>query len=60
MKLNIAVELAKACGLSTYGEAMANINHKAMNIFSYDKISEELKELNDDFQESGFDFNDKF
>lgn len=45
MKLERALELARSCGMSTYREAYSNVNYHAMNIFAYDKINDELREL---------------
>lgn len=60
MKLQTAVELAKECGLKTYGEAIMNVRHHAMNIFTYSEIGTELKELHDEFNESEFCQDEEF
>ena len=59
MKLETAVEIAKACDLTTYQEALDNINYHAMNAFAYTEIATELKELADDFKASGHKLTDK-
>ena len=51
MKLIDAIDLAKACGLKTVKEAFSNVDLHAMNIFSYTKIYDELKELRDEIVE---------
>jgi len=53
MKLKTAIEIAKDCGLKTVDEAMDNINYHAMNVFAYENITKELKEMYDDFKNSG-------
>ncbi|WP_294402451.1 hypothetical protein [uncultured Clostridium sp.] len=60
MKLSDAVEIAKECGLTTYGEAIMNVRIHAMNIFNYDEIEDELNELVKEFNESGKDIDDEF
>jgi len=53
MKLDKAIELGKACGLSTIGECIANVDYHAMNIFKYEEINTEINELLADFRNSG-------
>lgn len=53
MKLNMALLIAKDCGLETVGEAILNIDMHSMNIFNYGEIGKELKELYEDFNKSG-------
>lgn len=60
MKLNKAIELAKACGLNTYRQAYFNIRYHAMNIFVYDKINDELNELVEDLEPYRDRLDDKF
>lgn len=45
MKLNDALETAVVCGLETVDEAVNNITRHAMNLFGYDKVAEEILEL---------------
>lgn len=54
MKLKEALELAEACGLETVGEALNNVVFHALNLFSYEKVDEEIEELYSEFQKSGF------
>lgn len=49
MKLQQALETARDCGLETVGEAIYNINIHAPNLFSYDKMNDELKELSNEW-----------
>jgi hypothetical protein len=48
MKIKTACEIADACGLETILEAISNIDYHCMQIFPYDKMREELKELYND------------
>ena len=48
MKVKEACEIADACNLTTIGEAILNIDYHCIELFSYGKIDEELKELYDD------------
>jgi len=50
MKLEQAIDSAKACGLRTYREAYYNIYHHVMNIFIYSEINAEMKELIEDLK----------
>jgi dihydroorotate dehydrogenase len=45
MKLVDAVDIAKACGLTTIKDAFANIDIHATMVFAYTKMEEELNEL---------------
>lgn len=45
MTLKEACEIADECGLETIGEAIANIEYHVINLFTYDKIEEEVHEL---------------
>lgn len=45
MKLIDAIDIAKACGLTTIGEAVFNIKIHAMNIFTYGEETKEISEL---------------
>lgn len=54
MKLKDAVEIAKACGLTTIGEAVFNIKFHAMCIFEYGKEVEEYKELIEECKQCGY------
>ncbi|XZH99724.1 hypothetical protein ACSXEK_16090 (plasmid) [Clostridium perfringens] len=53
MKLKRAIKIGKDCGLETIGEAICNIELHATNIFDFDKAQEEIKELYNDFKNSG-------
>lgn len=53
MKLDKAIELGKACGLSTIEECIANVDYHAMSIFKYEEINTEINELLVDFKNSG-------
>ena len=48
MKLKECFNLAKACGLTTVGEAYSNIRIHAINLFIYEEITEEIQELVDE------------
>lgn len=50
MLLKDAIEIAKSCGLETYGEAYYNIRLHAISTFDSSDFHSELKELNDDIQ----------
>ncbi|MDU4051162.1 MAG: hypothetical protein E7H33_09620 [Clostridium perfringens] len=58
MKLKRAIKIGKDCGLETIGEAIYNVDLHATNIFDHDKIEEELKELYNDFKNSGLNEDD--
>ena len=58
MKLKRAIKIGKDCGLETIGEAICNIELHATNIFDFDKIQEEIKELYNDFKNSGLNEDD--
>ena len=45
MKLKECIEMGKCCGLLTLGESWSNIKIHSMQIFSYEKITEEMQEL---------------
>lgn len=45
MKLKECLQFGKDLGLKTVEEAILNVDYHAMNIFTYDKIAEELNEL---------------
>ena len=45
MKLSEALKIAKECRLETVQEALTNVQSHAMNMFTYDKIDDELVEL---------------
>lgn len=46
MKLIKALELGEDCGLGTVEEAIRNVHFHAPSLFVWDKIQEELNELN--------------
>lgn len=58
MKLKRAIKIGKDCGLETIGEAICNIELHATNIFDFDKAQEEIKELYNDFENSGLNEDD--
>ena len=45
MKLAQAIPLAEACGLTTVGQAVMNVEMHALNIFKYSEMEGEIKEL---------------
>ena len=57
MKLKTCLEIGKECGLTTVKEAVMNISYHAINIFVYDKIKEEMYELEGELDEAGIDNN---
>lgn len=59
MKLEEAVKIGRDCGLTTYQEALDNINYHVLNIFVYDEIEKELEELYGEFSNSGHNLEDK-
>lgn len=54
MRLIKCLEIGKSCDLETVGEAMLNIDMHAISIFDYEKLTEELREMYDEFENSGF------
>lgn len=54
MKLIKCLEIGRSCDLETVGEAMLNIDMHAISIFDYEKLTEELSEMHDEFNSSGF------
>ena len=48
MKLKECLELGKACGLTTWEQCYDNVDLHAMNLFKYDKIYDEILELQKD------------
>ncbi|MFH0334709.1 hypothetical protein [Clostridium perfringens] len=58
MKLKRAIKIGKDCGLETIGEAICNIELHASSIFDFDEIQEEIKELHNDFENSGLNEDD--
>jgi DNA phosphorothioation-dependent restriction protein DptG len=53
MKLGECLSTAYICGLESVEEAIFNIEHLATNLFIYEEIDNELKELFQEFKESG-------
>jgi len=51
VKLQEALRLGKACGLTTLGECFENVRLHSMNLFNYHKIGDELSELVDELTE---------
>ena len=45
MKLNECIEMGKACGLITLGEAYDNIDYHQTSLFVYAKMEKEMQEL---------------
>lgn len=54
MKLFNAMDIANACGLTELSEAYFNIDLHCGQIFPYDKINEEMKELRDELKKYSF------
>lgn len=57
MKLLNAIEIAEDCGLSTIDEMKFNIELHANQLFDYNKINEELQELEDEINKIIFNNN---
>ena len=53
MKFIEALEMGVACGLNTVTEAVRNVEIHSTNLFIYEKISSEFKELYLTWDESG-------
>ena len=51
MTLKTACAIGIDCGLTTLGEAVLNIDLHAVNIFNYNEIVKELRELYDEFDQ---------
>jgi hypothetical protein len=51
MKLKEAIKIGKDSGLDTIEECILNISHYCMNIFTYEEINMEMKELFEDLNE---------
>ncbi len=51
MTLKEAIRIGKVCGLETVDEAVLNVELSAMQIFPYEDISKELRELNSEYDE---------
>lgn len=49
MRLKKCLEIGRDCGLKTVRDSYVNIDLHAINIFKYDEIYKELKELSDEF-----------
>lgn len=45
MKLKDCISIAKACELTTLGEAYDNIDFHAITLFKYEEIDKEMQEL---------------
>jgi hypothetical protein len=54
MKLDVAINLAEACGLDTVGDAVLNIKLHAMSIFNYGEAGKEYAELVNHCKTLGF------
>jgi hypothetical protein len=48
MRLRAAVDLGKACGLTTLEEYVLNVKLHCMSLFPYDNVEKELAELKQD------------
>ena len=59
MTLELSLKLGKDCGLETVGEALTSISLHANMLFEYEEMWEELSELGDEFEKSGFSEDDK-
>ena len=57
MKLLNAIKIAEDCGLSTIDEMKFNIKLHANQLFDYNKINEELQELEDEINKIIFNNN---
>ena len=51
MTLKEAIRIGKVCGLETVDEAVLNVELSAMQIFPYEDIPKELRELNSEYDE---------
>ena len=49
MRLKKCLEIGRDCGLKTVRDSYVNIDLHAINIFKYDEIYKELKELIEEF-----------
>ncbi|RLG42593.1 MAG: hypothetical protein DRO05_00520 [Thermoproteota archaeon] len=56
MKLKEAIELGKALGLETPEEAINNVLMHSLNLFKYEDIPKELRELIADAKKQGIKF----
>ena len=54
MKLKSALEIGMDCDLETVGEALFNISIHRPNLFSYEEMDEEIKQLFREYMASGF------
>lgn len=56
MKWEAAVELGKACGLSTPEEFASNVELHALSLFEYSVLEAEIAEMYSDAEELGVEF----
>jgi len=56
MKLKDAIDVGQECGLETPAECVNNIILHAMNLFPYDDINIETKELVEEAEKEGVKF----
>lgn len=56
MKWNAAVELGKACGLSTPEEFASNVELHALSLFKYTELEAEIAEMYRTAAEAGVEF----
>ena len=57
MKLYEACDIGYCLGLNTIGECIDNVIIHQTNLFNYDDILDEMKELNEEFAASGLKLN---
>ena len=60
MKLISAIQLGKECGLQTVEECVLNVEHQSLSLFIYDKLGDELVELEFDVERYSKLFNISF
>jgi len=60
MKLISAIQLGKECGLQTVEECVLNVEHQSLSLFIYDKLGDELVELEFDVEKYAKLFNISF
>ena len=49
MKVKMALDIGRDCGLTTVGEAIFNIEIHSMSLFDYGSTASELNELHNDW-----------
>lgn len=58
MKILDALLIGEDCGLETVGEAVYNVELRAISIFSYYELEEELRELHAGVEENNLSWGD--